>query len=232
MRDRHEHAARRQLLRPAFSPAAVGEIEPEIAILVEKLINFAMLRKKDPINMLDMCRRLSFDIVGKLFMGQSFGALDSEDPPEFLAWMDNMFINLGIAYAFPPVYYIMRWSPLKAAQDMVTAAEKIASYGQKSFYHYIEQNGRQSKGRDLLTKILGSSNEAGTHSGGESGKKLAALSDRVTYLEVANMIFAGTGRYLHPRSFNPQSVERVHLNGRLLTSRFRYYQHNADLHLL
>lgn len=83
-----------------------------IAALMLKLLD--RVRKTDgrPLNMLQMFRRLSLDIAGQLFLRQSFQALDNEEPPTFLEWVDSMFISLGVNYAFPPAFQVMRLLPL------------------------------------------------------------------------------------------------------------------------
>lgn len=185
LRDPKEHAARRRLLSHAFSQGALQGAEPMIAALVLKLFN--RVRKADgrPIDMLQMFRRLSLDVAGQLFLGQSFQALDNEEPPKFLEWVDSMFISLGVNYAFPPVFQVMRLLPLPQVREVLAAPAKIAAYGEKAYWEYIEEHGRKSARRDLLTKIIGAN--------AEGGDGQAVLTDQETYTEVGNIIFAGTG---------------------------------------
>lgn len=185
LRDRKEHAARRRLLSHAFSQASLNDAEPMIAALVLKLLNRVREANGRPVDMLQLFRRLSLDLSGQLFLGQSFEALDAKEPPKFLEWMDNMFVSLGIEYAFPIVYQMMRILPLEPVQEMIAGPTKIAEYGEKVYLEYINKNGRKSQRRDLLTKIIGAN--------AEGADDQAVLSDRETYLEVGNMIFAGTG---------------------------------------
>lgn len=112
LRDPKEHAARRRLLSHAFSQGALQGAESIIAALMLKLLD--RVRKTDgrPLNMLQMFRRLSLDIAGLLFLGQSFQTLDDEEPPKFLEWVESMFISLGVNYAFPPAFQVMRLLPL------------------------------------------------------------------------------------------------------------------------
>ena len=198
LRDRKDHAARRRLLSHAFSQAALNNAEPMIAELVWKLVE--RVRKADghPADMLQLFRRLSLDISGQLFLGQSFEALDTEEAPKFLEWMDNNFIGLGIKYAFPIIFQVMRLLPVRPVQEMIAGPERVAQYGEKAYFKYIEEHGRQSKRRDLLTKIIGANIEGG------DGQ--AVLSDQETYLEVGNMIFAGTGQCVEDRLNDADSL--------------------------
>lgn len=176
------------MLSHAFSQAALNDAEPSIGVLVLKLIERLEKADGQAVDMLQLFRRLSLDIVGQLFLGQSFEALDSEEPPKFLEWMDNMFISLGIQYAFPAVYRLIELLPAQQVQDMIAGPTRIAEYGKKAYFDYIAEHGRQSKRRDLLTKIIGANAEGG------KDDEQAVLSDRATYLEVGNLIFAGTGK--------------------------------------
>ena len=187
LRDRKEHTARRRLLSHAFSQTALNDAEPTIGVLVLKLVDRVRKANGQPVDMLQLFRRLSLDVSGLLFLGRSFEALEGEEAPEFLDWMDNLFIAQGIKWAFPPVYHVMRLLPLQTVQEMIAAPEKIAKYGEEAYFKYIEENGRQSKKRDLLTKIIGAN--------AEGGDGQAVLSDKETYLEVGNLLFAGTGTY-------------------------------------
>lgn len=199
MRDKKQHAARRALFRHAFSQSAVNDTEPVIAGLIQKLLSIVTAAKGDPVDMLKCFRSLTLDVVGQLFMGQSFEALDGEKSPEFLEWMDNMFVNFGINYAFPSVSTVMRRIPVKGVQDMVLAADRIADYGAKAFYRYIDENGRRPNRRDLLTKILRVNDDIKSGSVGEGEETQTVLSDRVIYNEVGNLIFAGTGALPNPK---------------------------------
>lgn len=193
MRDKKAHNSRKRLLNHAFSQSIINDTEPIIAALIMKTLDIVTATKGTPIDMLQVFRRLSLDIVGQLFMGQSFQALDSEEPPKFLEWMDNMFVSLGIQYAFPLVHKLMVVMPLKGPQEVILGPTRIAEYGAKSFYQYIEENGRQSKRRDFLTKILNANANAEGASEGEGIEKQAVLSDRIIYQEIGNLVFAGTG---------------------------------------
>lgn len=56
-------------------------------------------------------------------------------------------------------------------------------YGERAFRAYVDQYGRSSGRKDLLTKILSVKRET----------EAAQLTDRETSFEVGNLIFAGTG---------------------------------------
>ena len=95
--------------------------------------------------------------------------------------MDCAFLIGGIEWNFPWIATGMARLPIKSMQHFVTARERLADFGEKALHDYIERYGRDSGRRDLLTKILA---EEGTKS---------TLTDRDVYLEISNLVFAGTG---------------------------------------
>lgn len=196
LRDRKAHSERRRLFSHAFSQSSLNDAEPTIAELISKMVDIVDSAADGPIDMLLLCRRLSLEIVGQLFLGQIFQALDMRELPEFLEWMDNLCFGLGIQYAFPVVFWVMQFLPLRGAQDIICSATEIREYGEKAFYKYIQVNGRQSKRRDLLTKILIANDEVDTDNDDHREVKAQPLSDAATILEIGNSIFAGTGTTL------------------------------------
>ena len=59
-------------------------------------------------------------------------------------------------------------------------------YGTNSFNDYVSKYGRDSGRKDLLTKVISVKAETGT----------APLTDREIHLEIGNLVFAGTGKWL------------------------------------
>ncbi|KAK5073278.1 hypothetical protein LTR64_008350 [Lithohypha guttulata] len=185
-RDRKKHADRRRLLKPAFGQAAINEVEPTIDMLVLKLVNRILEARENPVDVLSSFRRLSLDVVGELFFGQSFKALDDDQMPQFLEWMDNQFVSLGIKYAFPPVHWLLRQLPFEGLRQMMLGPERIREYGRKTFEQYINENSRESTRRDLLTKFLSANLAA------EKAGESAVLGDLEMQCEIGNLIFGGT----------------------------------------
>lgn len=58
--------------------------------------------------------------------------------------------------------------------------------GEQAYRRYVQQYGRDSGRRDLLTKILSVKADSG----------VVPLTDPEVSLEIGNLVFAGTGRYL------------------------------------
>jgi cytochrome P450 len=95
--------------------------------------------------------------------------------------MDLAFLVGGIEWNFPWLAAGMARLPIPSMQDLVNARERLADFGKAALQDYVERYGRDSGRRDLLTKILST-----------EGTK-ATLTDRDVYLEISNLVFAGTG---------------------------------------
>lgn len=86
-----------------------------------------------------------------------------------------------------------------------------SQHGADAFRQYIEQYGRDSGRRDLLTKILSAKPDTGVR----------PLTDLEVSLEIGNLVFAGTGK------------SRDAENGRRSDGACcRHDQHHLDLSLL
>lgn len=70
-------------------------------VLVQVKRTERLVSRHVTIDMLDPCRRISLDVVGTLFLGQSFEALDAEQLHECFEWMDNSPLDLGVKFAIP-----------------------------------------------------------------------------------------------------------------------------------
>ena len=178
--DKKAHSDRRRLVSHVFSQSNLLETEPLVAQHVSNLAKRVRNGVGKPLNMLGLFRSFSLDVVGDLFLGRSFEALDSDELPQFAHDVDYNFILRGIGYAFPWLEYILYRLPIPSVKYFITANDRIAAFAKNAFYDYIDQHGRDSGRKDLLTKMLAIKSED------------ARLSDKAAYLELANFIFAGT----------------------------------------
>ncbi|EXJ68150.1 uncharacterized protein A1O5_08765 [Cladophialophora psammophila CBS 110553] len=181
MRDKKEHNQRRRLLSHAFSQSNLLDTEPLIKEHVNELLAFIKPKLGRPVDMLTTFRRLSFDIVGELFLGQSFNGLKSPATPRFLIDLDSHFVLAGIKMNFPLIYYILELLPIAAVRHFFASTERNRQYGKDAFENYIAQYGRNSGRRDLLTKVVVAKDDEG-----------APLTDLEIYTEVAHLVHAGS----------------------------------------
>lgn len=178
IRPRKESATRRKLLSHAFSQSAFLAAEGSVHDLISKLVKRLEQRSGKSVDALQEFRRLSLDVIGQLFMGQSFHALDDGRAPEYLTWLDH---------AFPPIKVLLPYLPFATAKDLVAAPELLKEHGRRAYFEYIEKHGRTSNRKDLLTKVLSATSK--------KADDQAMLTDEEAYSEVGNMIFAATGLY-------------------------------------
>ncbi|KIW99286.1 uncharacterized protein Z519_00949 [Cladophialophora bantiana CBS 173.52] len=182
MRDKIQHSQRRRLLSHAFSQSNLQECEPLIQKQIENLLDVLRRNAGTPIDMLNWFRLTAFDVVGELFLGQSFGGLESGVTPQFLSDIEMFFILADLQWNNPWLARLILWIPLPSVRYFLGAMQRLADYGEQAFRRYVDQYGRSSGRRDLLTKILSAKAETGDNQ----------LSDKETSLEIGNLIFAGT----------------------------------------
>ncbi|KAL8301068.1 hypothetical protein RB593_000055 [Gaeumannomyces tritici] len=89
--NRDEHRRHRRHLAHAFSDSALSAQEPilqhYVDLFIQRLSESAMGGSK-PVAMMDWLNYITFDIIGDLSLGESFGSLSSG---EYHVWVNNMF---------------------------------------------------------------------------------------------------------------------------------------------
>lgn len=91
----------------------------------------------------------------------------------------------------------MQHLPLRTVQNMLQGPQRVANYGRNVFHKYVEENGREPKRRDLLTRFLIANKDAResktqSSDGADDLAQDISISDEEMYTEIGNMIFAGT----------------------------------------
>ncbi|QKX63893.1 uncharacterized protein TRUGW13939_11065 [Talaromyces rugulosus] len=161
MRDKYEHRERRRILNHAFTQSNLFDLEPLMKDHIQKLCHKIGGRQKTDV--LISFRLLALDIVGELFLGKPFGALDQDYPPAYAHDLDNAFLVYGFQCAFPVLTKL---------------------YGEDALHEY--KNRIHSHGhKDLLHKLIESTQDHNPN--GPANMTNQQVSD-----EVSNLIFAGT----------------------------------------
>lgn len=151
MRGKAQHSERRRLLSHAFSQVNLSETEPLIEQQIQKLVRRVEANLSKPLDMLELFRMTAFDIVGRvfswhqlssrvlticelgeLFLGQSFGGLDSDRPPQFLVDMDNAFIIGSLERSFPWMCAILRFLHVPAVENFLASRVRLSGVGAPS----------------------------------------------------------------------------------------------------
>lgn len=166
MADNETHARQRRALSHGFSQQALWEQQETVQSFVTKLINniddFA--QQKKGFNIVDWFNFMTFDIIGDLAFGESFGCLEKGD---FHFWINLIFraVQAGavetatrrVATPGSPLQrYLLKWIPnemrKQRKQHLAYSTEKVlkrladTNTNRKDFVHYIV---RQSKKIDL-----------------------------------------------------------------------------------
>lgn len=149
---------------------------------------------------------LFFPQLGELFFGQSFGALESPQPPQFVHDLDSVLLVYGVqALLGPWLFPLAARLPSKKWQDLVAGSiryrevcnkfclliwwKEIKSNfstlqrGANAFKDYLEKYGNNSQRNDLLARLV---NPPDKHD---------RLSDAEISHEMSNLVHAGTGRH-------------------------------------
>ncbi|KAK3075510.1 hypothetical protein LTR53_001127 [Teratosphaeriaceae sp. CCFEE 6253] len=183
LRDKASHSQRRSLLSHAFSQQNIVDCMPLISQKVEHLLDAFSQDASTTADVFLRFRLFALDVVGELFLGTSFGALKAGTSPQFLHDVDRHFLLSNVEWNFPWLAALLSWMPIPSIREFVGASERIAQFGHGALQGYIQRYGRDSRRKDLLTKILISKDK-------DADK--AVMTDRETYVEIANLVFAGT----------------------------------------
>ncbi|TKA75502.1 hypothetical protein B0A55_04652 [Friedmanniomyces simplex] len=171
--DKTADAHQRSLLSHAFSQQNINECMPLIMQKVDLLLELFDKDVDRTTDVLLRFRLFALDFVGELFLGSSFGGLEAGTAPQFLHDTDDFFLLGGLEWHFPALVAVLRRLPLSGLQSFLACRERVTQ-------NYIKRYGRESKRGDLLTKILCPQRETDL------------MTDRETYMEVGNLVFAGT----------------------------------------
>lgn len=126
LRDKTAHSQRRSLLSHAFSQQSIDNCSPLIDARIKSLVNLIEKHLDEPFDVWMRFRFLALDIVGELFLGRSFGALENDHVPQFLEDGDTHFLLSGIETHLPLVYQVLCAIPLPALRNWLGARERIA----------------------------------------------------------------------------------------------------------
>jgi hypothetical protein len=85
----------------------------------------AKTQKSRTVDVLSLFRALSLDIVGELFLGKSFGALDQERALAYLEDVDMMFLIGGLEANFPLPCAVLSKVPLRPIQHFFDSRRRL-----------------------------------------------------------------------------------------------------------
>ncbi|KAI9813028.1 MAG: hypothetical protein M1832_006419 [Thelocarpon impressellum] len=182
MQDAEQHQRRQKRVAHVFAPSSLAVMEPAIHDTVRKLLRSLGRRVGQPIDMLRWFRMLALDVVGELFLGKSFGALDTESTPSFVHDLDAGYLTWSVKGQFPVIYWLMCSLPIPSLRHFLGSGDRLYDYGIQALSDYIGRYGRSSKQKDLLTKLIV----------GDGSGDVTPLSDEDVAIEITNLVFAAT----------------------------------------
>lgn len=146
LRDKTAHSQRRRLLSHAFSQSNLHDCEPLIHTEISKLVKAVQGGAGKPMDMLNWFRLAAFDIVGTidapyvgydradralgtLFLGQSFGGIESGQTPQFLSDVELFFVLADLQWNNPWLVRVISCVPLASFRHFTGAMERLAKVG-------------------------------------------------------------------------------------------------------
>ncbi len=180
VRDKAIHRDRRKLMAHAFTQSTINAAEPLVAEQVGKFTGRVTRQNGAAMNVYAWFRSLTLDVVSSLFMGKAIGALDREEPHEYMNNIDAYFQLAGLKWQLPWLLPLTWWIPLPRWQHFLGAQRRVYDYGRAAFKEYIERYGRDSGRNDPLRKII------------HGDKDLPPLLDEQICCEVGSVLVAGT----------------------------------------
>jgi cytochrome P450 len=179
--DDRNHSRYRKALSPAFSARGLQAQEPHIIVYVEKLISRlkGIAESQLPVDMVKWYNLTTFDLIGDLAFGQSFGGLDSS---EYHHWVSTIFNFvkvvpfLKLKDAYPVVLpLLMALLPKK----FLETHKRQAQYAKETVHKRLDDKAAYGRG-DFMDFMV-------RHRGEKDG-----LSDEELEVNATLLIFAGS----------------------------------------
>ncbi|KAI0378814.1 benzoate 4-monooxygenase cytochrome P450 [Hypomontagnella monticulosa] len=150
------HREMRGYLSGAFSDRAVVEQEELVAQSIDKFIRLVDVRGSGPkgVDMSIMFESMTFDIVGDLAFGESFGALDSN---KHHPWISNFLDSLtGMVITDISIRYALLGKALQILKrtEIKRSAAKVECHEQRCFEAVRRRILKKTDRKDFLTRIL------------------------------------------------------------------------------
>ncbi|KAJ4345624.1 uncharacterized protein N0V89_011758 [Didymosphaeria variabile] len=108
--------------------------------------------------------------------------MGSDPPPHYVNLMEYLHPVFALDREVPRLMWLLRLIPFKPLRDICGVVDYIYGYGDARLRDSIARFGRQSRRRDLLTKLIT----------GDSEKGVEPLSDEEISVEVSHFIYAAT----------------------------------------
>ncbi|KAI9590903.1 cytochrome P450 [Syncephalis fuscata] len=198
-RNNEYHRVLKRLMMPAYATNTLNDLEPliykvGIARLVVRLQEYA--DSGSSVDLMDMLKKMTFDIIGEVAFGKTFGLLEKQESHPIIKWMQSRIQYGTLKFLLGRLFFLNMYP--KLVQD-INAMDKYAIDIIKK-----RRKALVAERHDILQRLLDAVDE-------ETG---ATLSDEYITAEIASLMIAGTDttaltltwtmHYLlqHPECFN------------------------------
>ncbi|KAB5585128.1 cytochrome P450 [Coniochaeta sp. 2T2.1] len=183
MQDPAMHRERQKRVALVFSQSSLQSMEPLVQGVIDKMISVVQKNLGKPLDALHWCRMTALDISGEVLMGKSFGAFDSNGiASTYVHHLDNAYLVWSLFGLAPWLCTALGMLPIKSMRQFFDAGDYVYDYGNNALQEYLKLNGRSSKRRTLLSKIIQGDPATGSE----------PLPDPQISIEVSNLVFAAT----------------------------------------
>lgn len=151
-RDFVGHAARRKVWDRGFSTKAMRNYEPRVAHYTDKLLTHIESRQGKPLDASLWFNFYSFDVMGDLSLGESFGMLDRGEVHYAMTTLHGYMFMLGVFSHVMWAFRVVGSLPFVSAEN-----EKFKAWVAAQVKKRIEVNHCQVMGRKdvaLLTSLI------------------------------------------------------------------------------
>ncbi|KAF2829792.1 cytochrome P450 3A17 [Ophiobolus disseminans] len=183
MRDLHTHAARRKLFARAFSNSSLKvnwdeEVRRKVNLAVQKIKQDALGAYRGA-DVLKWWTLMATDVIAHLSFGESFNMLELGKQTSYIDALQAALLGGVLRAEMPLVHTILRYIPIRRAQQIATADEVVYEHGAHAIRNMRNGNGNAL---NLFGQMLAAT---------DGGEKVS-LTDKDIREEAGNLIVAGS----------------------------------------
>ncbi|KAF2739537.1 cytochrome P450 [Polyplosphaeria fusca] len=182
MRDRGQHRERLQRVAHVFSLSVLKELEPSVQDQIAQLRALLVKSEGTAVDVVKLMHLLALDVAGIILLGENFGALGAERPSYYVKVMKLLVPFRGVETTFPWAIPILKVLPFEWARDFTGVVDYVYGYCEERMKRMIEEDGRTSQRKNMLSRLLVGDPEKGT----------LPLTDQEISDEVGNFIYAAS----------------------------------------
>lgn len=109
--DKSEHSRRRKVWDRGFNTKALRDYEPRVLSYTSKLVSHIDATAGEPVNVTNWFNFFSFDLIGDLAFGRSFGMLDDGVKHFFLIALHKTMLSIGLFFRLMWLFPIIKATP-------------------------------------------------------------------------------------------------------------------------